>query len=671
MIKYDNNNIGKFNEGAVHILKAYKDGVMCFNNGLEGGTYHSSQQPCFWVTSDISHYEGNFDDVYDQTTDKWYKHNNIGEYEEYGVYGNTTGGTYYVGKLVVENGYEYEWDGTQWNNLGEVSGTTFIKSPEYLERSANANGYIGLGEYFQENTTIEMDFQMTQAKGYAVIGDDMISDNNDWRVFINYDTTVNNLVNYDFINTRLQWPSGDWSQRFNFEIGNYYIKNLNTGTNIITGAAKSRFTRPCQMYLFHLERATQTNADYGHIYSVKIKQNGTIVKDYIPWTDMEGNYGLYDKVANEIHYSTGQMTGSTNVIDVPITGQTVYPKYYMEKSDPADNVSFSSFTEARSYQCPWVLQKATIKRPSNHYYFDYNYEWVKGTQPTTALTKWVSDEETICYENYRYHTEREYYSYDNATWRPTSNLRPVGEPIDSCAITDNCIIRFEDSNVKALCVSNWGGNVVAGEITYGEIKAITSLGDVFKNNTAITSFNEFAYFKGITGLTNGEFVGCTNLRDIVIPSNVVELGKCVASGNTFSGCSNLSGLTILSEGQNLLYSGIFNNGSYWMSNTHTSTPIVFPDCSLTFTGCTMGYGDFCYIGYFQSSTPPVGLSSADLGGQRLSTLYCPIGARNAYITALNGISKDVVEYDFHTDPNGVLAKERLWLAKQYECPQNN
>ena len=241
----------------------------------------------------------------------------------------------------------------------------------------------------------------------------------------------------------------------------------------------------------------------------------------------------------------------------------------------------------------------------------------------------------------------------------------------SSGITDSCIISFADANVKTLCVSNWGGNVVAGEITYGEIKAITSLGNVFKRNTAITSFNELAYFKGITGLTNGEFVRCTNLTDIVIPSNVVELGKCVAGGNTFSGCSNLSGLTILSEGQNLLYSGTFNNNSYWMSFSHNSTPIVFPNCNLTFTGCTLGYADYCYTGYFQSSTPPVGLSSADLGGQRLSTLYCPIGARNAYIAALNGLSKNVVEYDFQLDPNGVLAKERLWLAKQYECPQNN
>ena len=210
----------------------------------------------------------------------------------------------------------YTW--TPTDNFECYDGSTPIKTPEYLERTANANGYIGLGEEFGENTVIEIDFQMTQAMGYSIIGDKMPSDSDDWRVFLNYDTTANNLLNYDFIDSRVDYNTGDWSKRFHLEIGNYYVKDLDTDTVIINSTPKTGFTRGTQMYLFHLEDATQASTDYGRIYSVKIKQNGTLVKDYIPWTDMNGNYGLYDQVANTIHQSTGQMTGSTVVNDVQI-----------------------------------------------------------------------------------------------------------------------------------------------------------------------------------------------------------------------------------------------------------------------------------------------------------------------------------------------------------------
>lgn len=204
-----------------------------------------------------------------------------------------------------------------------------IKSPLYLERTASQNGYIGLGEYFQENTTIEIQFQMTQAKGNVIIGDYGSNDLDDWRVFLNYDRQTNNLLVYDFINnTRTTYNTGNWAKMFHLEIGNYYIKDLDNNTTLITGSPKTNFTRPNEMYLFHMdggqigansEYSMTANIDYGHIYLLKIKQDGVLVKDYIPWTDTNGNFGLFDKVAKEVHQSTGQMTGSTTWNDVIIS----------------------------------------------------------------------------------------------------------------------------------------------------------------------------------------------------------------------------------------------------------------------------------------------------------------------------------------------------------------
>ncbi len=86
-------------------------------------------------------------------------------------------------------------------------------------------------------------------------------------------------------------------------------------------------------------------------------------------------------------------------------------------------------------------------------------------------------------------------------------------------------ILFEDSEVKTLCVTNWGGNIISGEITEWEAAQVTTLNSVFYNNDTITKFNEFRYFTGITSLyktgsgdnITGQFQSCGNLTEITIP----------------------------------------------------------------------------------------------------------------------------------------------------------
>ena len=128
VIKYNNNNINDWNFGTSNVIKVYRNNAVCFYKVV--GDTPSGQTPCFAVVDDISQYQSTeFVDVYDKATSKWYKRNNLNQYEEYGVYGNSTASTetYYDGKLAVVNGYEYEFTNGSWVNVGEVSGgeTTF------------------------------------------------------------------------------------------------------------------------------------------------------------------------------------------------------------------------------------------------------------------------------------------------------------------------------------------------------------------------------------------------------------------------------------------------------------------------------------------------------------------------------------------------------------------
>ena len=85
-------------------------------------------------------------------------------------------------------------------------------------------------------------------------------------------------------------------------------------------------------------------------------------------------------------------------------------------------------------------------------------------------------------------------------------------------------ISFADPNVKAVCIENWDtdGN---GILSYAEAAAVSSLGEVFRNNKVITSFNELQYFTGLTEISANAFSECAELTSVVIPDNVTRIGE--------------------------------------------------------------------------------------------------------------------------------------------------
>ena len=90
------------------------------------------------ITNNIATYtRRDFKSVFDTTSNKWYMLNNLNNYEEYGIYGDSFD-TYYTGKLVIVNGREYEWNGTEWVDLGEATGEKRnVKFSEYFPDQAS------------------------------------------------------------------------------------------------------------------------------------------------------------------------------------------------------------------------------------------------------------------------------------------------------------------------------------------------------------------------------------------------------------------------------------------------------------------------------------------------------------------------------------------------------
>ena len=378
MIKYNSKTLNDWYFDATNIVKVYRNGAVVFYkvSGSSGST--PTFNVCYAVVDDITQYqETEFVDVYDKKTKKWYKLNNLNQYEEYGLYGEGFDITYYEGKLTIDNGYEYEWNGSSWVNRGELVGTSkIIKSPEYIERTSVYNGYCSLLEYLTEDTKFIIKHKQTNGGGGRVIGDYVATDSDDWRFFF-----VGGTLYYDFISQRKS-TSKSMSAPEEWEVGNYYIKNTASGVNLITGTPQTFSSRPDHLYIYHsggVGNAGETADDYGQIWYIKIYKNDVLVRDFIPWTDMNGNYGLYDKVNGETVQTTGQMTASTTINDVEV-GSVEYPLHYQEKQAPLDNLSFESLDAAQEYaynNCVYDSMKATIG--GNKYYFDSEDEngWVK------------------------------------------------------------------------------------------------------------------------------------------------------------------------------------------------------------------------------------------------------------------------------------------------------
>gem|GEM_PF-528435 len=126
---------------------------------------------------------------------------------------------------------------------------------------------------------------------------------------------------------------------------------------------------------------------------------------------------------------------------------------------------------------------------------------------------------------------------------------------------DSCVINFADQNVKALCVANWDTSG-DGELSYTEAAAVTSLGEVFKSKTNITSFDELQYFTGLTAINSQAFYMCTYLTSVVVPENVLSI-----ENSAFQQCTRMTSI-VLPDGMQVIRPQAF----YSCGLTHIDIP---------------------------------------------------------------------------------------------------
>ncbi len=151
-------------------------------------------------------------------------------------------------------------------------------------------------------------------------------------------------------------------------------------------------------------------------------------------------------------------------------------------------------------------------------------------------------------------------------------------------------IYFVDPNVEARCLELWDTDG-DGNLSYDEAAAVTNLGQAFRNNDNITSFNELQYFTGLASLNSEEFYNCEYLVSITLPVGLTTIGYY-----SFNDCYRLT-TVVLPEGLTSIGGSAFEHCS-------TLSSITLPE-SLT----SIGEYAFQYCYALASINLPEGLSS--------------------------------------------------------------
>ena len=576
MIKYNLNTINDWNFGDDNIIKVYYDNAVCYYKVVSsGGT--TAQTPCFAVVDNISQYqETEFEDVFNKADNSWYKLNNLSQYEKYGLYGSSLSITTYEGKLTVDSGNEYIYSGGSWVYVGEVSGVPDVP----FTVNYNAKNY---------NSSTQTLFKTS---GQLADIDAVISGGT---------PTVNN--NYLTIATNTRALITGYQEYFNRDNNNPNLtiisKQLTDGSNCHLFANRANTYN--WMYRAYNNRLTlHGGSEQGNvavtqqpvIESVRVDGNRTAT--YNNYTDNTSstyngfNYGNtnlggtalfagYYTSSNEwfsgdfywIYMSQSTLTDEQvqQVIDYNENnggGTTIYPLEYTVKSDPPDNVTFSSMTEAEEYECPWWGMTGIIDGTA--YMFCEGNEW---------LTKYSYVEVSgyICEDRNKYKKMQEYDRQADGTLTPTSNY-VKGDLIEAespdCGGYENQYLTFV---AKDSGTFKFSGNSISYSLDEGNTWATLASNT---NSPTVTSGNKIMWKASLTPSTVG--IGrFSSTAQFDVEGNSMSL----LYGDNFIGSTTLpdkafmylfSGCTQMMSAENLILPAttMSSSGYAYMFDTCTS-----------------------------------------------------------------------------------------------------
>ena len=290
----------------------------------------------------------------------------------------------------------------------------------------NSDCWIDLGYVWNNNSRAQFKGAYGTSEGNEWFGERItnwtsngpVDDNGDLRWMYNNSTQ------------RLMWdvPSGKRVEKtsytpstpFELEIGNFYIKNLQTGSNLVTGSTYN-VSRTNTVGLFSASGARGV-IDKIKFYYIKIYEGNTLIMDIIPVLDKDNIPCFFDKVGEQFYYykvngvpSTGLTAGNvayytsdyiegdgSDYIDI---GYIPVANTYIEMDNQTDSMLTCGSYDDRSYGLYWQREDDTsgywryssdVKQifftslPSTRYTVKFGKQYyINGEQKDSTSRSWV------------------------------------------------------------------------------------------------------------------------------------------------------------------------------------------------------------------------------------------------------------------------------------------
>lgn len=423
-IKINNQSIAKLYLGNIAVKRAYSNGSIVYD------AYRP--QPCFEVVETITDATGNFVDVYATDTEKWYKKNNLSQYEEYGIMpsvADLSTLTYYVGKLAIctTDSHEYKWNGNTWVDLGSC-----IPNVIFLDPAASSSTKYNFPVEYYFGTGYKLRVLLYLTGSFSGDTGGIFNNHEHSPIKVSFfregyyfdshyptSTTEPATNNPDYSNRvyKSEIFTNDYKNRFmimEVQMNKIAFYDYNTGTELtdIGGGSVATVTGWYDGLYYTVYNPNAKNPVHAAYFQV-VDNNGNVVNDIRPVLN-NGEIVLHDSIINvDYNKTSGTVQYHTEHI-----GQITPVEEYDTKVAPANNVHYNTLAELELMECPWIGMTATIGES----YTPYIY----------TVDGWTKAQETPCFEVVRTISAAtgnyiDVYVSSEAKWYKKNNLNQYEE----------------------------------------------------------------------------------------------------------------------------------------------------------------------------------------------------------------------------------------------------
>lgn len=194
---------------------------------------------------------------------------------------------------------------------------------EYIESSGTQ--YVDSGIVADISTVVSIEFSLTSSGITTIVGWVQGADSGPARTAL-FQYNGQWFLDFGGESNRLIGGTISANMKYSVEFGNFYVKNLATGTNILTGSALSSGNFGTGSLCLCGEVSGLFSS--GKWYGWKIQKGGTLVRDFVPCKNASGTVGLWDDVGSQFYQNagTGAFTAGPIVLGSHKTmvGGTIY-----------------------------------------------------------------------------------------------------------------------------------------------------------------------------------------------------------------------------------------------------------------------------------------------------------------------------------------------------------